>query len=128
MPGHKGTILRPDDMHRGQNVTVLNPPDYATSYTVGDYETTQRVIDNSLCGVPLQILAVNLPYVSVANLNGPGRRVIDVRETDLMRVSIEYVESLLPSPPKQQSNGDCQCASCVALRKLQEDLKGCAGN
>ena len=122
------TILRPDDMHKGQYVTVLNGADMAHRYTVdgdGDTLACERSVDHTLEGAPLVILSVNLPYIVVGLLSGPGRRIVDVREADLMRISIEYIESLLPSPPKPDEA--CGCGNCRAFRKLHEDLKNCAG-
>ena len=122
-----GTILQADDLSVGMLVTVLNAPHYVTNYIAHeDGDTTcQRSVDYSLDGVPLSILAIELPYVVVAHLSGPGRRVVDIRETDLMKISPAYVEALLPTPAKPTST--CNCTYCQQMRKLAEDLKNCAG-
>lgn len=123
----QSSILRPDDYSVGQFVTVLNGPDLAHSYVVdadGDTYSCQRSIDHSLEGVPLSILAIDLPYVVVASLAGPGRRVVDVRETDLKKITLEYVTALVPE--LDGSKTECDCAACKAYRKLREDLK-CSG-
>lgn len=124
-------MLRPDDMTVGQLVTVLNAPAACVSFTTGDHEVSQWTYDHSLTGVPLQILAIDLPYVVVANMHQTGRRVIDVRETDLMKLSPAYVEALLPPRPQPpvngKHNGDCICPVCVARRDAMEDMKQCGG-
>ena len=124
----KSTILQPDDLHIGAFVTVLNGPHLAISYVVdddGDTLSCQRAVDHSLEGVPLTIVAIDLPYVVVASLAGPGRRVVDVRAADFKRITTDYIAALLPAVTTETPT--CNCASCVAWRRLQADLKECAG-
>ena len=120
-----GTILRPDDFSVGQFVTALNGADLAISYIIdgdGEAVSTQRAIDHSLEGVALTILAVELPYVVVAYMSGRGRRVVDVRETDLMKISAAYVEALLPQVGTVTAQ--CPCPVCVARRSVADECGG----
>ena len=122
------SILRPDDITLGQFVTVLNGPHLVVGYVCdddGDTLSCQRAVDHSLEGTPLSVLAIDLPYIVVASLAGPGRRVVDIRETDLKKITAEYVAALLP--PVAESKTTCGCATCTAWRRLQEDLKACSG-
>lgn len=124
----RSTILHPDDLTLGQFVTVLNGPNLVISYVCdddGDTLSCQRAVDHSLEGVPLSVLAIDLPYVVVARLNGPGRRVVDVRETELKRITLEYVAALVPA--LADAKPDCACAVCTQWKRLQEDLKACGG-
>ena len=121
----KSTILQPDDLHIGAFVTVLNGPHLVVGYVCdddGDTLSCQRAVDHSLEGLPLTIVAIDLPYVVVASLAGPGRRVVDVRETDLMKISTAYVEALLPQ--LEAVTGQCPCPVCVARRSVADECGG----
>lgn len=125
----KSILLQPDDLQVGQLVTVHTGPQRETAYT----ERTAE--DRTFCGLPMKLLAINLPYVALAMLSGPGRVVLDVRELSLMEISSEFAAALAPggqpaaSQPQQNSwypksmaelveciEAVCDCPSCSAKR------------
>lgn len=92
------TILRPDDINPGMLATVLSAP---LIECVNAYGATHQMRDERMTGIPVKVLAVNLPYFTAEILSGQAagaRLIFDVRTHQFCRVSREYAESLAPRP------------------------------
>lgn len=90
-----------DDLSIGDLVTVQS----WEPYEVHDFDwkamaTKTRVVrDQSMVGDPLQIVAIQLPFIVVRTTSGVlPRRKIDTRRVTLMRISEKYAVELGMSP------------------------------
>lgn len=92
----KGRIT-PDDLRPGKYVVVsewleIDDGDYW-------YRPPKRPT-----GVPLRVLAVALPFVTLELLPTRAKVVLDTREAVLLEVDVAYVRSLVPEfKPKRRS-------------------------
>ena len=103
--------MKADDLHPGQWVTVLRgaPGCFVPECPCECYQ--------HLKGIPLGIVAVELPYVLCRGVGIPGAVVIDTRDCELMRVRETYaaisaaligavqVPPEKPEPPPQDNPG-----------------------
>lgn len=99
-------MLYPDDLAPGQFCTVhrghrVNCPCGCGGRGPEPYERIK--------GVPLAVLAVNLPYVITAIVQGQAavNVILDVRECDLCAVSDAYVKAFAGSATDKQEGGCC---------------------
>lgn len=92
-----GTVLEADDLRVGMAVTVhgyTDPPPIP-----GVFAPNQRRVARILPpGLPLKVVAVNRPFVIVTTINGRGEEqgpvIVDLRDTQLMRVNGQYKRAL----------------------------------
>lgn len=91
------TILRDDDFEVGMLICQHTGPtverQHASMY--GELQRWEQE-DKSATGVPLELLAINLPFVVVLNIIHGGRVLLDAREMRFMRVSEEFARALHP--------------------------------
>ncbi len=89
------SILQPDDLEIGRCVTVLKGQ--TTTICDRDGGNIRTKEDNSLKGVVLEIVAIDLPYLLVDRYYEPGSRShrieIDVRELVFKALSQDYVDA-----------------------------------
>lgn len=97
-----------DDLSVGQNVMIES----------WNHETAREDVFGSgtamftpparkkttLLGVPLQIMALNLPFVAVKVLNLGSTWSLDTREVSLIRVNEEYIDALRVNPPANHTD------------------------
>ena len=91
-------VLGPDDMHVGQLVTVHRGRRQGCMFQHGEAYRAYK-------GVPLEIAALNFPYV--LTLQAVSRQetiIVDLRQADLCRCSAEYLAAMrkafgLPETP-----------------------------
>lgn len=81
-------MLPADDINVGDFVTVLNGVMVPSAVT--PYGELRRELHYDLKGVPLAVVAVDIPYVMVAIVPSGSLRLLDVREAEFMRCSDTY--------------------------------------
>lgn len=81
-------MLPADDINVG-DVTVLNGEMIPTAIT--PFGELRREMHYDLKGVPLAVVAVDIPYLMVAILPCGTIRLLDVREAEFMRCKETYV-------------------------------------
>lgn len=84
-------MLPADDINVGDFVTVLNGEMVPTAVT--PYGELRREMHYDLKGVPLAVVAVDIPYVMVAILPCGTTRLMDVREAEFMRCKESYISN-----------------------------------
>ena len=52
--------------------------------------------DRTYNGWPLRVLGVSMPFLTVQNLLHHEVKILDTRLYELMRITIEYAESIIP--------------------------------
>ena len=83
-----GMSLQADDIEVGQHVIILAGEIVHVCSPVGCHE--QELYDD-LKGVPLAVLAIELPFMLVATIPFGASRLIDTRDVELMRCSQKWV-------------------------------------
>lgn len=104
----KSTILQPDDFevgmlicqHTGPTIERIHAPMYGEMHR---YEQE----DKTATGIPLEVLAVNLPFIVVLNITGDSRVLLDSREMRFMRVDEAYARALAPEKFDRWKAGKC---------------------
>ena len=94
--------IQVDDLKKGMFVTVLrHEPKQVTLGGVpfGGPVVVRTESSNMLCGVVLEIVALNLPYIAVKKLSHLGTlkpwvMMLDTRITKLTKVNDEYRKAL----------------------------------
>ena len=86
------------ELQVGMKVTVLRWKDETAMPVMspgGGPPVMLRFTCSQLCGVPLEVMAINLPYV-VVDIIGTGKRAnIDSRRLDFMEITDNYIDALL---------------------------------
>lgn len=82
-------MLAADDINVGDFVTVLNGEMVPTAVT--PFGELRRELHYDLKGVPLAVVAVDIPYLMVAIVPCGSIRLLDVREAEFMRCRETYV-------------------------------------
>lgn len=85
-------MLPADDINVGDFVTVLNGQTIPTGFT--PFGELRRELHYDLKGVPLAVIAVDIPYLMVAIVPGGSLRLLDVREAEFMRCKETYVRDV----------------------------------
>lgn len=92
-------VISPGELSPKQTVTILDRAPKDESYRESDFAA---MFGNSsghhpFTGTPMEVLAVDLPFVVVQVVNGP-KAVIDTRGHQFMEVRPEYVQALAAQP------------------------------
>lgn len=104
----RSTILQSDDFevgmlicqHTGPTIQRTHAPQYGDLHRYAEE-------DKSATGIPLEVLAVNLPFIVVLNITGESRMLLDSREMRFMRVDEAYVRALSPDKFDRWQAGKC---------------------
>ena len=85
------SILTKGEISKGHLVTV-----YAWKESQREVHSlfggSQMVDNTTLCGDPMEVVAVGLPYVKVKHINGQFL-VLDTRRMDLMELPKDFLET-----------------------------------
>ena len=84
------SILTKGEISKGQLVTVYAWKE-AQREVHGIFGEGQMVDNTALCGDPMEVIAVGLPYVKVRHVNNQYL-VLDTRRMDLMELPKEFLE------------------------------------
>lgn len=91
------TPMTLDSLEPGDLLTIYGGPMLVQYYPVLDGVVTMKTEDKRLVGLPLKVIAVDLPFLVVdfVTCPQPCRRVLDSRDVILQRVSEAYVKALM---------------------------------
>lgn len=120
--------LSPGELTVGAMVTVLEAkPIIAEMVKDHDGEVQmQRLVPaaDMYKGIPMEIAALNLPYVVVKVMGQPA--ILDTRIVDLMEISKEYIQATASvaekTPPQAKSSGQSDLRQ--ALSQYRQGQKG----
>lgn len=104
----RSTILQSDDFevgmlicqHTGPTIQRTHAPQYGDLHRYAEE-------DKSATGIPLEVLALNLPFVVVLDITSGKRVLLDSRDMRFMRVDEAYVRALAPDKFDRWKAGKC---------------------
>jgi hypothetical protein len=94
---NKSRVITPGELAPKQTVTILDCTSKDEPYRESDFAMFGSSSSHPLTGTPMEVLAVDLPFIAV-QLNGGQKAVIDTRGHQLMEVSGAYVKALAAQP------------------------------